>query len=297
MINPMLLLLLVLGANVSAQEIVWTAGPVPPPPQVIDYTVGVAPSTAPSAGEERTTEKNFDQRTIALSFGDGSVSGELVWRALSSSQDGGRPSEMRKSVFKDPRRLEWRQKTYHPASGASAETVWELTVRTKDAPEASYRLVSFSTSGVVIDRAGSEHPFYRGPAGLPLVVALAQAQLHDAGEKPSAAERDEVWTAAFLQVFGLPRVVEAQSIPGRRAFAVLLRGEGLLASDLPIALTIDGPEPPSETFGRRLKSAHPAVRLRYADGAVTVGEGSLATREAVYPAVVARPARDPQLIK
>lgn len=286
-------------STLSAQEILWTAGLSDPVPKTITYSSGVAPSDVLA----RTAIKNYDKRAIALSFGGGAISGDLFWASLTNSEEGmlaaGKDEpdakffhsiETQKLVFKDAQRIEWQQRSFNETPRAANEPMWELTIKfLNNASSSSYRASSVAAGEVVISRAGRDQPFYRGPAGLPLVIALAQAHIKDAGEELTATERDELWTSAFIQVIGLPKVSQVQFVPKKNAFAVSLRGNGLFAGDLQMELAAMSPvpAPQSETFGRGLEQALPTVRLEYADGAVTVREGSLSLEDKIYRAETA----------
>lgn len=251
----------------AAQDIVWTSDPrAELPPLEVKYTTVTAPVQALESKIESKRVKVFNRRRVPYPLLGGKLEAEVnaVWLTEDYRADNGVGGQTRLGAFtvSDTRSLrfnapglEWEVRSHNGVSDKNNETFWKLSLRLPPALSTTVFLHNQpSAAQAVVARDG--RPFYAGAAGWSLFRKLLS-------EHPARLEPELSATSAFLQVYGLPQIVDVQYRPQSNSFSVAVRGNGLFAAEPAIELTLRSPVPQmmAETFGAGLKDAWPTLRL------------------------------------
>lgn len=271
----------------------------------------VAASPAPEiiwSGVEPSTNTKTE-----LVFRDGEatadLSGYFLGKDYGSSESDGSTSSVKTGsyvvVFKDGEKLRWLAKSYFSltvsSAGRTTEGLWSAAIRFRRSK--AYYVRDDADSDPAVgpnatitreERTGDSAVFYKGARGLTLFSALASSELQEAaadGGKASPAElapadRDEILTSAFLQVFDLARVVKATYEPKSKSIAAVVGSEGNVAADFQYVLSFPSPVPAEgvDEFIKRLETARPVLRFTYAAGALTLKAAEIRVGGKVYRA-------------
>lgn len=256
---------------------------------------------------------------VPLSFRDGARKAEISYalseKIFSDDHNPGMEISSDQKIFlKQAGHWSWEGRSYFEFAASSVtagqtQRLWSVAAEFPGGNEVYYE--SKNSARPMVERVEypkgrpqqAEKKFYEGAPGLPFFVKLCadetRAAAADArqasGGQLSAADRDEVATSAFYQVFGVPAVADVKHDPDTGDFAVSIRGTGQFAGELFIKVTLRGtgvPAAGADAFAKWLKkNAAPMLKLSYEPGRLVVQKAQLRLGNDVYAADVssARP--------